>query len=118
MPKGHSSAYKDVHHVWVVRNIGKDEILRGARNNDSPFFMREVYAIRKCKKLNEKLSQYSSTKYGDKYKVTRYKLERLDDIFVSEDDSNTNQDTKDKYENNISIKDINNSSRDNKDWFF
>lgn len=79
MPKYSSSAYKDAVFVWVIRNVGTDEILRGARNNNSPFFASELAALKKCKKYNDRLKQYNYQP-EDLYKVTKYRLERLNDI--------------------------------------
>ena len=91
MPKYGSSAYKDVNFVFVLRNIGDDKILRGARNNDSPFFTTEYYATRRCKQINDKLKkEYSNCTFDMLYKVTKYELNRLYDISV-EDDTKANR---------------------------
>ncbi len=87
MPKHGSSAYKDVRFTYVLRNIGTDEVLRGARNNDSPFFTKEFYAVRRCKQINDKLkNEYSSCTNDMLYKVTKYELVRMYDIDVVGDE--------------------------------
>lgn len=85
MPSKSNGSYKDANFVFVLRNVKTDEILRGARNNNSPFFASELAAFRKCQKINNNLKSYSSCEYGDLYKVTKYRLERMNDILVDEE---------------------------------
>ena len=75
---------RDHRNVWVIKNIGKDEILLGARAHSSSYYALEVHALKRCKQLNDRLKQYSTTKPGDLYKVTRYRLKKVQDIFLDE----------------------------------
>lgn len=67
--------------VYLIRNRVTNEVLRGARNNNSSFFATELSASKKCKMINDKLRQYPSCKEEDLYKVTKYSLEKVNDIF-------------------------------------
>lgn len=61
-------------YVYVLRNVGTGEILKGARNNNSPYFVNGKAALKKCKSINDKLRNYPSYQEIDLYKITRYTL--------------------------------------------
>lgn len=70
------------YYVYVIRNVKTNEILKGARNNNSPYFANEIAALKKCETINNRIKSYSNHSPDDLYKVTKYKLSFVNDLIV------------------------------------
>lgn len=68
------------YYVFVIRNVKTNEILKGARNNNSPYFANEIAALKKCDTINNRIKSYQNHSESDLYKVTKYRLTFVNDL--------------------------------------
>lgn len=77
---------KNIDFLYMIVKMDESEILPGSNNHNSTF-TRAAIAIRKCKKINNSLTNYDGVKISDLYKVKKYKLEVMYDEYNPEVDS-------------------------------